>query len=538
MFRLKQVFTIFIFSFFLLSCAETAYFIKDGSKVRLYKKTDENTASFLFRKKDEPVSSDVDLYFKAHINNTRSPFLFKILLDKGDKKIEISAVNAEKNILFFKIPAGNVLNGFILEAESLPHLEGIDLVEPENYFSGIKNSNEEYLKGDTVSEKINNGEYVFKYVIPDFNSRCCEIIIDFDYHSEHNSDEKINIVLSGKDNKKSEFEYTPLHGKNNIILNSRLFGFLPTEIEISGEKERLYLKNVYTDDTACTEYGRNLNVPFKTGFGPILISEKASWRNDEYEIFSWTHFPDFLIIDTADYSFQARMFKRLAFFVEKPGSRGIIRSNEEIEDLHGWNAHDYKAEDLAAFFTAASRSSFPLNKEEELLKEILTVNGVVRNKNGFFLPGSGGILSVSRESNSFLRRIFITHEGYHGVFFSSPEFRKKCEVIWEGVEPELKEFWELFFLYKRYDTEDQYLLVNEFMAYNLQQPTEKVIPYFFDHIIPRLLKRYPEKEEFLNTILNEKKDRFLYHAEKLAEALEEVTSLPAGSLILLNRISR
>ena len=101
MFRLKQFFTIFIFSFFLLSCAESAYFIKDGSTVRLYKKTAQNTALFHFREKDKPVSSDFDLYFKAQINNTRSPFLFKILLDKGDKKIDVSAVYAEKNILFF-----------------------------------------------------------------------------------------------------------------------------------------------------------------------------------------------------------------------------------------------------------------------------------------------------------------------------------------------------------------------------------------------------------------------------------------------------
>ena len=52
--------------------------------------------------------------------------------------------------------------------------------------------------------------------------------------------------------------------------------------------------------------------------------------------------------------------------------------DEEIASLHGYNAHDYKAESLAAFFETAQSQNFQLNQSELLLRHILLENGIIK----------------------------------------------------------------------------------------------------------------------------------------------------------------
>ena len=522
-----------------LSCAgdKPVFLSKEGEKIKLYKTEKDSSVIYSFKNSSKPAPYDTETLFKADIGGIENSFTFRILLDKEDKVLDVSAVKGETGALYFRIPTGHSIEGFVLEnkvkSDNLPAVEKIDMIDSSDFFSGMKHENGKLFRSDTVLLEKVSGQDTYKYSVFSGSSMCTEITADFDYLNRIR--ETVKIVLIGKLGERIAYNYFPLHGENSIVLNSRLFGFLPSSVEISSAEGNLQLRNLYANSDFCSKYENDLSLPVKAGFGLILHADRESWRNDEYELYSWNYFPDFLIIDTIDYSFQAKMFKRLAFYVEKPGSRGVIRTNEEIENLHGWNAHDYKAADLASFFNETEKLDFPLNREEELLEKILLKNNVIKKEGEVYAAGNGGILSVSRESSGYLRRIFITHEGYHGVFFSSPEFRKRCEVIWDEVEPEMKEFWKLFFEYKRYDTEDHYLLVNEFMAYNLQQPLDRVIPYYFGHIIPRLIDRYPEKKEFLNMILDNKENQFLSDAEKLAFALDDVTSMPAGSLILLNR---
>ena len=86
----------------------------------------------------------------------------------------------------------------------------------------------------------------------------------------------------------------------------------------------------------------------------VLLYDPEHWRQPDYELFSWTRFPGILIMDTASYAVQSRFFKRLAFYVEKRGYRGRLIPEEEFAGLHGFNAHDYRAEDLARFDVDAS----------------------------------------------------------------------------------------------------------------------------------------------------------------------------------------
>ncbi|MDR0721053.1 MAG: hypothetical protein LBF78_15590, partial [Treponema sp.] len=93
--------------------------------------------------------------------------------------------------------------------------------------------------------------------------------------------------------------------------------------------------------------------PIPADPGLVLDYPRTAWRDSRYEVFRWESFPSVLVFDFADYAVQDRFLKRLAFYVEKAEFRGRLAEDREIASLHGWNAHDYRSQDLAAFFEAA-----------------------------------------------------------------------------------------------------------------------------------------------------------------------------------------
>ena len=227
----------------------------------------------------------------------------------------------------------------------------------------------------------------------------------------------------------------------------------------------------------------------------ILSYPVASWRNSRYEVFSWDAFPEILIFDTASYAVQDKLFKRLAFYVEKAGFRGRLASDAEIAGLHGWNAHDYRAEDLASFFEAARKSNFPLLVEERELESILLSNGIIkRNSSMQIVPGRGAIVSISRESDRVdrtLRSRFMVHECFHGLYFIDEDFRNFSRQRWEAFPPAAKKFLLSFFEFQAYDTKDTNLVINEFMAHLLQQPVSQAAWYFGEYQPNRMISASP-----------------------------------------------
>jgi hypothetical protein len=270
--------------------------------------------------------------------------------------------------------------------------------------------------------------------------------------------------------------------------------------------------------------------PLPADPGALLLYDEQAWRQPEYELFSWSRFPKILIMDTASYQVQSRFFKRLAFFVEKRGYRRRLVPDEEFAGLHGFNAHDYRAEDLARFFQAAREEGFVLNPEEELLERILLAAGVIRDR-GAFVPGQGAILSISRSSDPPLRRHLLTHECYHGVFFSLPEYRQACFEAWERLSEWEKEFWKLFFRWVGYDTEDAYLTVNEYQAYLFQQPRSEVRYYFNTLTASRLEASYPGQAPRLREFLGRDPDSFVRSFDLLEPALLRIAGVEGGGVI-------
>jgi len=232
--------------------------------------------------------------------------------------------------------------------------------------------------------------------------------------------------------------------------------------------------------------------PIPADPGMILAWPAEHWRDNRYEVFRWEHFPSLLIFDMADYAVQDRMLKRLAFFVEKAGFRGRLARDSEIAELHGWNAHDYRAADLARFFQAARASRFPLLAEERELEQILLHAGIIREAVGRIEAGEGGIISVSRESEEYLRYRFMAHEGFHGLFFIDEDFRAFSGGRWQQLGPEARRFILSYFGFQQYDTADEYLMVNEFMAHVLQQPVSQA-GHYFGTLLPSRIEDSPRR---------------------------------------------
>jgi len=263
--------------------------------------------------------------------------------------------------------------------------------------------------------------------------------------------------------------------------------------------------------------------PLRASLDQILATAPSQWRSPSQETFRWETFPDVIILDTIDFAVQDRTFTRIAYFLEKRGFRGRLLRTSQLAGRHGWNAHDYGPDGLASFFNAAEDVQFPLNAEEVALRTLAMQQGILSRDGGRFQPGRGGILSLSRSSSSIERRYLLTHESFHGIFFSSEEYRDFCFRLWDSLAPEEREFYRSFLDSLGYDSADEFLAVNEFQAYLMQQPLEYAPAYF--ERFTKLLSRNGARASIDPA-------RLLAHARSLDAFLQNRFAVSAGGTLL------
>ncbi len=309
-----------------------------------------------------------------------------------------------------------------------------------------------------------------------------------------------------------------------VYLPSPLFGVQPKSLELILPKN-LGIQAVYAsplDPSECEA----------ADLGRILASSPSVLESGEltdYNLFRWDIVPDVLVFDFRDYATQDRYLKRLAFYVEKRGFAGKLARDMEIAGLHGWNAHDYRPEDLASFFSLAAKTDFPLNPEEKRLESVLVQKQVIREKGkGQFEAGRGALISVSRESEAYLRSTFITHESTHALFFADKEYRDFVTDAWSSVSSEERWFWKLYFGWMNYNTASDYLMANEFQAYLLQQPVYRVKEYFQKTLTARLVERHPELKLPIENYMLKYGDSFASHASRLEAWVKAKYGITAG----------
>lgn len=231
---------------------------------------------------------------------------------------------------------------------------------------------------------------------------------------------------------------------------------------------------------AASEEGEVLE-PIRTDPGLILNYKSSQWRTLDYEIYEWDRFPQILFFDTRNYEVQDKLFRRLAFYVEKQGYKGRLLTNEELGDMHGYNAHDYSAASMASFFNKATDLGFKLNDEELLLKKILIHNKLFEEDGIYVKANEGGLVSISRETPGWSRTNLLAHEGWHTIFFRDAEFRNYVSAVYYTFDPTSLDFLIDYFKSQPslgYDVNDEYLMHNEFMAYIMQQRLSEVAKYF------------------------------------------------------------
>lgn len=276
--------------------------------------------------------------------------------------------------------------------------------------------------------------------------------------------------------------------------------------------------------------------PIKADPGLIVVWDSSTWRTEDFELFSWELFPTVLIFDFKDYRVQDQFLRRLAFFVEKKGYTGRLITDEELGNQHGFNAHDYRPESLAAFFSLADEQNFPLNEKELLLRHILLEQGVLKIEGSKIVSGEGALLSISQESNLSLRYTLIGHEGYHGIYFTHEDFRKFNAQVFNNADPSTLAFLLGYFTITptlNYDNTDEYLIKNEFMAYLLQQSVQQT-PQYFINIANRssVIKGLPELSHYIKQT---KGQGFADSASQLEDFIFSHYGLTAGRLALVSR---
>jgi hypothetical protein len=335
--------------------------------------------------------------------------------------------------------------------------------------------------------------------------------------------------------RRAAFEQDALPGAQRLFLYPATVGFDPARLALrpldGGHAAVHRLEVVPLPARAEAPAGPVLD-PLPADPAAVLLYDPRLWRQPDYELFAWERFPGILILDTADYAAQDRFFKRLAFFVEKQGYRGRLVTGQEMSGLHGYNAHDYRAEDLARFFAAADAQGFALNREEELLRTMLTANGLLRDggKAGSE-AGQGAVLSISRESGELLRALLLTHEAFHGLFFTLPNYRRACEEAWGELEEPERRFWRLFLDWGSYDFHDGYLAANEMQAYLFQQPRSGLNFYFRRLTAGRLERAFPGEAPWLREYLGAGGGGFETVFDRLAPALRREAGLEGGRVL-------
>lgn len=331
------------------------------------------------------------------------------------------------------------------------------------------------------------------------------------------------------------FRLTQSPGSHKAYLYTASLGFSPEKLKVSSGDPSFAVTNVSVNPFDAQ--GLSPDAPIPADVGTALVYSPKYWRNSRYELFKWNLFPDVLIIVFNTYLDQGHALARLAYFLEKAGYTGRLLTTAELGNLVGWYAHDYGAQELARFFQTAQDEHVSLRPAETNLRSILEKNGIIHSSGGNWVAGKGAIISVAESSGLLLRTLLLTHESFHGIFFTHPEYRAAVRAIWEHTNPAEQLFWRLFLGSSSYDVADQYLVVNEFQAYLMQQPLSLVDGRYADWQIHRIEALYPKEAPALEAMLKAHPHVFLDTARQIDAAVYKIAGVHAGDTATLVPVS-
>lgn len=495
----------------------TAIFEFSDEHKKMFKEIyDKNKSSALVLRVELTASDELKEFT---LTDTKLPFNYGFITNENYSEKNKLIEDFSKNISVFADLNSFYDDTIMLDLSlALPYTDDISTVIPRGFFVsssfeckivsvcvspcmiGFDKSMEPYTfygfasNGGVVDSQCKTFDFtgtslVFKtdkntnFIMPEYSLKFYE---NPEYKSTIDSSVKININAGGdRLNVKNVQGVDQLRLPSSGLKNPYPFMDITTNHHCLSS---ILLKNVDYSSSDFEKINTDIDnysyVPIKTDPGVILNYPTSNWRVKEYEVFEWDRYPNILFFDTLDYKIQEKFFRRLAFFVEKAGYKGKILSNDELEGKHGYNAHDYSSKSLADFFNKSYELNVELNEEELVLKNILILNGILIPDGQNVKPNKGGIVSISRESLPGNRATFLAHEGFHTLFFDYEDFRNCVAAVYHTMDPISMEFLIDYFKSQPnlgYDTSDQFLMYNEFMAYILQNPLSNVGKYFAHH---------------------------------------------------------
>lgn len=385
----------------------------------------------------------------------------------------------------------------------------------------------------TARKKTGNPREVFTFDVSEITGAATAIAgiaVNYAYEPEPNEECSVTVAVEDKA-RQAEFKIQLRDGGSSVYLYEGMCGFTPQKVTVIVEGIGFNLTSLIVNE--ISRANGVLTQPIPIDMGGVVRYDTKQWRNDDFELFVWNLIPEILIIDTSSYSVQSAFFKRLAFFVEKFGAAGSLLPDEAIENRHGWNAHDYRAEDLARFFEKAQAELFPLGDAELLLRDILVNRGIIAEERGSWKPLGGGVITLSQESDERLRRLFMAHEGYHGIYFADASYRDVSADAWRTLSENEKRFWREFLRLRDYNIYDEYLVINEFQAYLMQIAHRDLDPYYWDYSVPALVEAVPRTEPIVEELKRLHPDTFHRSAVVLEAYLIEAHGFRAGNLFCL-----
>ena len=172
---------------------------------------------------------------------------------------------------------------------------------------------------------------------------------------------------------------------------------------------------------------------------------------------------------------QALAMNRVGAFVEKAGlPRDKVLDDAALDDAVQasgdsfdtyYLGHDYKAADLARFFTTAAQGRVTLRPEERALQATLQANGMLA-------PGATGAvitlppLTSDANVDATARATILRHELSHGVYFTDSAYAAATTRFWnQSMSAAQRTAFRTMLGHEGYDTSNEDLMRNEMQAY-------------------------------------------------------------------------
>jgi len=185
--------------------------------------------------------------------------------------------------------------------------------------------------------------------------------------------------------------------------------------------------------------------------------------------------PTILVLDFASLAQQGAMLNRVAALVEKGGQpRDRVLTDAELASAvlasgatpeTYYYGHDYRVADIARFFELADRDHVALDPDEELLRQTLAGQGLLK-------PGAvGALISIPALGSDQLvdaqaRATILHHELAHGEYFTVPAYADYTRHFWQDALTEQdRASFRKFLADDGYDDRNEDLMMNEMQAY-------------------------------------------------------------------------